>query len=90
MDDPGMDAAQAIDLARQAVVLTLIVGAPVLLVGLLVAAIVGVLQAATQVQDQTLSFVPKVLAMALTGLAVGAWMLSRLIEFSREMFGNLP
>ena len=57
-----MDAAKAIDLARQAVVLTLIVGAPVLLVGLLVAAIVGVLQAATQVQDQTLSFAPKVLA----------------------------
>jgi flagellar biosynthetic protein FliQ len=86
----ALDAAQAIDLARQAVVLTLIVGAPVLLVGLLVAAIVGVLQAATQVQDQTLSFVPKVLAMVLAGLAAGPWMLARLIEFSKEMFGNLP
>jgi len=70
--------------------LTLIVGAPVLLVGLLVAAVVGVLQAATQVQDQTLGFVPKVLAMVLTGLAVGPWMLARLVEFSREMFGKLP
>ncbi len=85
-----MDASAAIDLARQAVMLTLIVGAPVLLAGLLVAAIVGVLQAATQVQDQTLGFVPKILAMVLTGLAVGPWMLERLVEFSREMFGKLP
>jgi flagellar biosynthetic protein FliQ len=85
-----MDATAAIDLARQAVVLTLVVGAPVLLAGLLAAAIVGVLQAATQVQDQTLSFVPKLLAVVLTGLVAGPWMLSRLVDFSREMFGKLP
>ena len=64
-----MDASQAIDLARQAVMLTLMVAAPVLLVGLIVAAVVGVLQAATQVQEQTLSFVPKMAAMVVRGAA---------------------
>ena len=85
-----MDASQAIDLARQAVILTAVVAAPVLLVGLVVAAVVGVLQAATQVQDQTLSLVPKMAAMVLTALLVGSWMLSRVVEFAREMFGQLP
>jgi flagellar biosynthetic protein FliQ len=85
-----MDASQAIDLARQAVILTAVVAAPVLLVGLVVAVVVGVLQAATQVQEQTLSLVPKMAAMVLTALLVGSWMLSRVVEFAREMFSQLP
>jgi flagellar biosynthetic protein FliQ len=85
-----MDASQAIDLARQAVILTAVVAAPVLLVGLVVAAVVGVLQAATQVQDQTLSLVPKMAAMVLTALLVGSWMLSRVVEFARDVFSQLP
>jgi flagellar biosynthetic protein FliQ len=85
-----MDASQAIDLARQAVMLTLVVAAPVLLVGLIVAAVVGVLQAATQVQEQTLSFVPKMAAMVVTALLVGPWMLARVVEFAKDMFSQLP
>ncbi len=85
-----MDASQAIDLARQAVMLTAVVAAPVLLVGLVVAAVVGVLQAATQVQEQTLSFVPKMAAMVVAALIVGPWMLTRIVEFAKEMFGQLP
>ena len=85
-----MDASAAIDLARQAVVLTLIVGAPVLLVGLIVAAVVGMLQAVTQVQEQTLSFVPKMAAMVLAAILAGPWMLSRVVEYAKEMFGQLP
>jgi flagellar biosynthetic protein FliQ len=85
-----MDASQAIDLARQAALLTLVVAAPVLLVGLIAALLVGVLQAATQVQEQTLSFVPKMAAMVLTAIVVGPWMLSRVVEFAKDMFGQLP
>ncbi len=85
-----MDASQAIDLARQAALLTLVVAAPVLGVGLIAALLVGVLQAATQVQEQTLSFVPKMAAMVLTALVVGPWMLSRVVEFAQDMFGQLP
>jgi flagellar biosynthetic protein FliQ len=85
-----VDASQAIDLARQAAMLTLVIAAPVLVVGLIVALLMGVLQAATQVQEQTLSFVPKMAAMMLAALAVGPWMLSRVVEFAKEMFGKLP
>lgn len=85
-----MDAASATDCARQAVTLTLLLGAPVLAAGLVVALIVSVLQAVTQVQEQTLSFVPKIAAMLLAVLACGSWMLTRLVEFARQMFASLP
>ena len=85
-----MDVDEAIDLARQAVMLMLILGAPVLLTGLIVGVVLSVLQAATQVQEQTLSFVPKIIAMLLVAVLVGPWMLQRLIEFSREVFSTLP
>ena len=81
-----MDTGQAIDWMRQAMVLTLRLGAPVLLTGLVVALIVAVLQAATQVHELTLSFVPKILAMLLAVLLLGSWMLDVLVEFARGMF----
>ena len=70
--------------------LTLIVGAPVLLTGLVVGIVVSVFQAATQVHELTLTFVPKIVAMLVMLLLVGPWMLQRLVEFAREMFGMLP
>ncbi|HUS91316.1 MAG TPA: flagellar biosynthesis protein FliQ [Phycisphaerae bacterium] len=85
-----MDAYEAIDLARRAVTLVLIVGAPVLATALVVGLVVSVLQAVTQVQEQTLSFVPKILAVLVAVAFTGAWMLDRLVEFGREMFGQLP
>ena len=84
-----MDTAQAIDIARRAIALLLIVGAPILLTVLIVALVVSILQAATQVQELTLSFVPKLLAAAIVVAITGPWLLSRLIEFGREMFGPL-
>jgi len=85
-----MDAETAIDLAREALMMTILLAAPVLGVGLIVALIVSLLQAVTQVQEQTLSFVPKILAMLLTLVILGSWMLTRMVEFSRQMFGPLP
>jgi flagellar biosynthetic protein FliQ len=85
-----VDAGKAIDLGRQAVMLTLIVGLPVLLTGFVVALVVSVLQAATQVQDQTLSFVPRIVAMLLAVVVAGPWMLTRIVDFARQMFGQLP
>lgn len=78
------------ELGRRAVMLVLIVGAPVLLTALAVGLIVALLQAVTQVQEQTLSFVPKIVATLLAVALLGSWMLDKLIEFSREMFGQLP
>jgi len=59
---------------------------PVLVTGLIVALVVSVLQAVTQVQDATLSLVPRILAMLLALALTAPWMLSKLVEFGREMF----
>lgn len=85
-----METGEAMDLVRHAILLTLQLGAPVLLTGLGVALVVSVLQAATQVQEHTLSFVPKIVAMLLAAAVAGPWIASRLVEFGREMFGTLP
>ena len=85
-----MDTSQTVDLARQAVMLTLLIGLPVLLIGLAVGLVVSILQAVTQVQEYTLSFVPKIIAMLAAIFVFGPWMFSRLVEFSRQMFGTLP
>ena len=85
-----MEPGEITDLARQAIVLTLTLAAPVLLTGLVVALAVSIFQAATQVQEHTLSFVPKIVAMLLALLVVGPWIAGRLVEFGRTMFGELP
>ncbi|MGC9454768.1 MAG: flagellar biosynthesis protein FliQ [Phycisphaerae bacterium] len=85
-----MPTGEHIDLVRRALMLVLVVGAPVLATGLVVAVIVSVLQAITQMQDQTLSFIPKIVAMLLALVLLGPWMLSRLVEFGREMFSAMP
>ena len=79
----------ATDIARQAVLLLLTVSAPVLVTALLTALIIGVIQAATQVQENTVSFVPKLLAVAVAVVVTGPWVLERLVAFGREMF-TLP
>ena len=76
----------AIDLVRQALLLCLLIAGPVLLVALLVALVVGLLQAATGITEQSLTFVPKVVAMALAGALLLPWMISRLVDFAAHMF----
>jgi len=85
-----MTAEQAVELTRSAVALTLMLGAPIMLIAVLVGLTVSVLQAVTQLQDQTLSFVPKIIAMALAGLYVFPWMLHQIVEFTANIFSNVP
>ena len=75
------------DILHQAVVLMIVISAPVLLVGLAVALIVSLVQALTQLQEQTLSFIPKILAMLAAVLIFGGWMMTRLVEFGRLAWG---
>ncbi|RPI60415.1 MAG: flagellar biosynthetic protein FliQ [Planctomycetaceae bacterium] len=81
-----MNSNEAIDLAKEAVMLMLVLGAPVLLTGMITGMIVSIMQALTQVQELTLSFVPKIIAMVIAAMITGPWVLERLIEFSRRMF----
>jgi flagellar biosynthetic protein FliQ len=81
---------QAAELTRNAVALVLILGAPIMLMAIVVGLVISILQAVTQLQDQTLSFVPKIIAMALAGLILLPWMMHRMVEFATEIFNNIP
>ena len=76
-------------IAKEALGTALIVGGPILGVGLLVGLLVSIFQAMTQIQEQTLSFIPKILAMAVILLMLGPWMLNVLIGFTHNLFSQL-
>lgn len=85
-----MDAQDAVHLMQQAVLTALIVGAPVLLVGLLAGLAIGLAQALTQVQDQTVAFVPKILAMMAALLVCLPWAVQKLLEYSEALWRSIP
>jgi len=76
----------AIDAVRIALYYTLILATPVLGVGLVVGLVVSLIQAVTQVQEQTLSFVPKIIAMLVAAILLLAWMVAQISDFAVEMF----
>ncbi|HBK85194.1 MAG TPA: flagellar biosynthetic protein FliQ [Firmicutes bacterium] len=78
-----------IDLGREAVMVSLLVAGPLLLSGLAVGLLVSILQATTQIQEATLSFVPKILAVMLAALIFAPWMMTVLTEFAGRLLGNL-
>jgi flagellar biosynthesis protein FliQ len=85
-----MDPHVAVDLSRDALVVATLIVAPVLLAGMIVGLVIGLLQALTQIQEQTVAFVPKLLAMVLAlGISL-PWVLTRLVEYSRELITNIP
>jgi flagellar biosynthetic protein FliQ len=83
-----MDLDQATDLVRSTLVLALLVSAPMLLIGLTVGIVVSLLQAVTQIQEQTLSFIPKIVAMVGSAILLMPWISHRLIEYSQAIFAN--
>lgn len=81
---------QSVELTRAALTMVLLLGTPIMLMAVIVGLAISVLQAVTQLQDQTLSFVPKIIAMAVTGLFVLPWMLHQLVEYTTNLFGSIP
>ena len=79
-----------IALARDMFVATLKLGGPILFVALVIGVVVGILQAVTQVQEMTLTFVPKIIGIGLTILVCGSWMLRSLVSFAEELFIRIP
>ncbi len=77
-----------IDALRDALILTLVVSAPLLLAALVVGLLTSLAQAVTQVQDQTLAFLPKIVAVVLVTLALLAWLGTRMVDFAVRMFGG--
>ena len=81
---------QAMELVRQTLLLALIVSAPMLIIGLVVGIVVSMLQAVTQIQEQTLSFIPKIVAMVGSAVVLMPWISHRLIEYSAAIFAMKP
>jgi len=77
-------------IGSRALEITLMLAAPLLLVALVTGLVVGAFQAATQINEQTLSFIPKLLAMALAVVVAGPWMLKVLLSYTRELFESIP
>lgn len=85
-----MDTAMVVDLARQALWITILISAPMLLVALGVGLIIGIFQAATSINEQTLSFIPKLLALGLTAAVFGGWMINSLVDYTKVLYGRIP
>ncbi len=79
-----------LSLGQQALQLALLLAAPLLLASLAVGLLIGIFQAATQINEMTLSFIPKLLAMAAVLMLAGPWMLQLLTEFTRRLIESIP
>ena len=76
--------------ASRALMITLILAAPILLTSLLTGLVIGAFQAATQINENTLSFIPKLAAIATALVIAGPWMLKVLISYTHELFASIP
>ena len=76
----------SIELVRQALIVTLKLTAPILAAGMLIGLGISLLQAITSVQDQTVSFVPKIVAMVVVMILLASWIIQRLVDYSSELF----
>jgi flagellar biosynthetic protein FliQ len=85
-----MTQAEILDLARRTMIMGLELTLPVLITTLVVGVIVSLFQAVTQIQEQTLTFVPKILVFVLTIVLLGPWMLQSIVGFTSDMITSLP
>lgn len=85
-----MSADLVIGLMAEAVKVTLLLAAPMLIVGLVVGLIVSIFQAVTQIQEMTLSFVPKIIAVMVALIIALPWMLNLIVTYTQKLFNNIP
>jgi flagellar biosynthetic protein FliQ len=79
-----------VELAREALWMTMLISAPLLVVGLAVGLLVGIFQAATSINEQTLSFIPKVVCMGITMALAGSWMINTMVDYTKGIFVRIP
>mgnify|MGYP006311447009 CR=1 FL=1 len=85
-----MNLGTAVEIIRSGIFHILIVSAPALVTGLVVGLIVSIIQATTSIQEQTLTFVPKIAAILVSIFVMGPWMIRVLVQFARNMFERIP
>jgi flagellar biosynthetic protein FliQ len=77
-------------MGRQAMEVTLMIAAPLLLVALVIGLVISIFQAATQINEATLSFIPKLVGIFVALVVAGPWMLSVMLDYMRQIFGGIP
>lgn len=85
-----MDIGIAVQVMRSSVVQTLIIGAPILLIGMVVGLIIAIFQATTSIQEQTLTFVPKIAAILAALLLFGPWLFGAMVQYAHNIFAMIP
>ena len=85
-----MNADTVIELGRQGMNITVMLAAPLLLAALAAGLLIGMFQAATQIQDMTLSFIPKLVVLVIALGMTGPWMLTQLVDYTRQLFEMIP
>ena len=85
-----MDQDTVVNLATQAMTLALKVAGPILLVGLVIGLIVSIFQAVTQIQEATLTFIPKVLGVVVIVVVAGPWMLGQIVSYTQDLYERIP
>ena len=85
-----MTSETVLDIGHHALLIALMLSAPLLLAALVVGVLVGIFQAATQINEMTLSFIPKLLAMAAAVVFMGPWMLRVMVEYTRQLIESIP
>ena len=85
-----MDAQTAVDLGREAMNMTMLIGSPVLIAGMLVGLVIGLLQAITQIQEQSVAFVPKLVAMVLVLSLTLPWLINQMVQYSEDLITQIP
>ena len=78
------------DIARNGLYVTVMIAAPLLLSALAIGLLIGILQAATQIQEMTLSFIPKLIALAAAAAITGPWMMEMWVSFTENLFMDIP
>ncbi len=85
-----MSPEMVISLGQKALEMAMLLAMPVLLATFLVGLVISIFQAATQIQEMTLAYIPKIVAAMITVFLLGGWMMGKLVDFSREIFVNIP
>ena len=85
-----MDETYLITLSQNAITVMLVIAGPILLISLIIGTIISLIQAATQVNEVTMTFIPKIIGIGLVLLLLGSWMAQQLIVFTTGIFNSLP
>lgn len=85
-----MDQDTVVNLATQAMTLAVEVAGPILLVGLVIGLVVSIFQAVTSIQEQSLSFIPKIVALGVLIVVLGPWMLGQLVNYAQNLYMSIP